>query len=202
MTQRLLDVSDQTMECTTGNTWIRTGCILSYNGSIKDICLNYLVLIINVTYCIGALWKHDRKLIAFGCLVGVTLFQWSLCLGLGCSGVSIIWCAICGWVMHHHRQQESILANDNRSSTTSSTLVLLGRSNEWAKRVILFNIIVILYYAVIMEAITTVAHICALILGALLHIGFVGGLEEPNHDETCVPLLQESTNIPQDQDTM
>lgn len=65
---------------------------------------------------------------------------------------------------------------------------------EYGTGVILLNLIVVVYYAIIMEAITTVAHICALILGALLHIWFAGGLENAPDEAAAIPLLQESSS--------
>lgn len=46
--------------CTDGSVWARTGCILSYSGSTKDIILNYIMLAINLVWCVIALSLHTQ----------------------------------------------------------------------------------------------------------------------------------------------
>lgn len=168
--------TDDDMECTTGNTWVRTGCIFSYNGSTKDILLNYFILAVNLTYCSATLIRHgkDRQRVALYSLLGVALFQWVLCLIVGCSGISIIWCAICGWMMNERRQLHEASNEDDGTTTPPtnlSTNAMWQRLEEdYGKGIILLNLLVVVYYAIVMEPITTVAHVCALILGAALNI--------------------------------
>ena len=100
--------------CQCGTVVSRVGCILSYNGSHFDVMLNYSLIVLNLIYCVVAM--HTASLSrpqpstfvvyhALGALVFVIGFQLVLCLALGCSGVSIIWCAMCGWIMSERRQQ-------------------------------------------------------------------------------------------------
>jgi len=155
------------MECTVGNTWTKTCCIFTYDGSTKDVLLNYFIFLVNLAYCTAALWKSGkhRQRLALYCLLGVAAFQWTLCLVVGCSGISIIWCAMCGWTMNERRQR---LQGDWEGST--STNLLQDRRYDYGTGVIFLNIVAIGYYAFVMAPITTVAHVCALILGASLNI--------------------------------
>lgn len=173
---------------------------------MKDILLNYFMLVIDLAYCAALLWKHDRKHVAWCCLVGVIIFQWSLCLAVACSGISIIWCTMCGWAMDHRRRQQE--QQQGQHSSSSSSEIHLPTNNqgilaaffmtiqEYGTGVILLNVIVVVYYAIVMEAITTVAHICAFILGALLHICFVGGDVMNTQGAAAIPLLQGSSHDP------
>lgn len=202
---------DEEFECLEGSFGARTQCILTYHGSKADILINYAVLLVNLAYCGIALSKHwkdqlpddgstlNRKYpkMAIGSLVGVIIFQISLCLILGCSGISIVWCAVGGWLMQERRSlvDAHILPlpsqptgggnnsdNHHPTTTTSSGRINPGeahnsnqswgevslRLRDWGKWVIFLDLIVIVYYAIALPAITTVAHICALILGAIL----------------------------------
>lgn len=112
-----------------------------------------------------------------------------------CTGVSIVWCAILAWLIimimmltKRRRRRYYIDKNDDNNApiatkTTESlhlipkqtphaskTFVSLSKQqpHAYAKFVIGINIIVLLYYAIIAEPITTVAHGCAIILGLVL----------------------------------
>lgn len=98
------------------NAAIQVGCILSYAGSTKDIIINYVLLVMNVSVCWLTLAKSDTErenearrnhFPITGCasLVFVVLFQIALCLGLGCAGISIIWCACAGWIIYQIRSE-------------------------------------------------------------------------------------------------
>jgi hypothetical protein len=170
---------DGTFECIEGNVLNRTGCILSYGGSTKDIILNYLVLVINLSYCVAAVANHHRvqnvQRFALGALIFVVLFQISLCLALGCSGISIIWCAMGGWTMSERRRvvETNTMDEDEEPSRSLKLVIKLGQV------VILVDSAVIVYYAVVEEVITTVAHICALILGAVLSLTSIRLYDDP-----------------------
>ena len=101
-------------ECSSGSVADRVQCILTYGGAtwrqaicsffrahleaIENIVINYSLLICDVAYCAWCvrLW-HLRPLWPLAELLAVMTFQVLLCLLLGCSGVSIVWCAIVGW---------------------------------------------------------------------------------------------------------
>ena len=148
-----------------------------------------------------------RLYCATGSLIFVIFFQIALCLWLGCSGVSIIWCAMCGWIMSERRkvqqqhqqqpqpqpQQQVIVDggaptntnNENNVSNIDEDDVIIRQQQQQQQQqnqeenekeqnmenfVICMNILIICYYAVILPFITTVAHICALVLGAFLSL--------------------------------
>ena len=128
-------------ECGTDHTWAhRLGCILFYGGQRLDIAINYPILAMNL-WCL----RREPQILPFCGFV--TVFQISLCWAVGCSGISIIWCACAGWA----------LQRDGWHITTSST-----------PTVIAVDTLAIFYYAITAEPITTLAHGCAIALGALL----------------------------------
>jgi glucan phosphoethanolaminetransferase (alkaline phosphatase superfamily) len=168
--------NDDEFECIDGNAFARTGCILSYAGNPKDILLNYLMVLINLVYCAAALQNHRverQKFLRFAMLafVGIVVFQLSLCLALGCSGVSIIWCAMGGWTMSERRRVVDINIHstmESEASESSTTSLASARLMGWGNVVIFLDCAVIVYYAIVTKPITTVAHTLALILGAVL----------------------------------
>ena len=115
-----------------------------------------------------------------------------------CTGVSIIWCAILAWLImimmltKRRRRYYIDKNNDNnalvatkKGQSTAESLHLIHKQtphasrafvsllskqqpHAYAKFVIGINILVLLYYAIIAEPITTVAHVCAIILGLVL----------------------------------
>mmetsp|Transcript_5760 Transcript_5760/g.7545 ORF Transcript_5760/g.7545 Transcript_5760/m.7545 type:complete len:117 (+) Transcript_5760:375-725(+) len=88
----------------------------------------------------------------------VTFFQIVLCLVVKCVGISIIWCAMAGWIA----MDNNIVESSNSRPTTNR--------NHHPSVVIFLDAIAILYYAIVEEPITTVAHILAIVvLGIPLH---------------------------------
>lgn len=51
-------------ECpsSSGSVASRTGCILSYGGNTADVVINYVLLVINVTWCAIALSFHSADI--------------------------------------------------------------------------------------------------------------------------------------------
>jgi hypothetical protein len=155
-------------ECpNTAGIFARIACILSYGGSVFDCWINYFLLLTSVTGWILYVNNSQRFLrescyrplesssprpshaAAAGALVFLVIFQISLCLILQCSGISIIWCGITGWMLTEGLYR--------RGSFGILVLPLLC------------NLSGMIYYAITAEAITTVAHICAVILGSVLY---------------------------------
>lgn len=67
-------------------------CVVSHAGSMKDMMINYPLVLVNaVPFLRGP--RRKRRWYLFGFFAA---FQIGLCLVLGCSGVSIIWCALWG----------------------------------------------------------------------------------------------------------
>jgi hypothetical protein len=167
----------------TAGIFARVACILSYGGSLGDCWINYFLLLTSVTGWI--LYIHHQRWLqpssfrsrdvpshaaAAGAFVFLVIFQISLCLLLQCSGISIVWCGIAGWML------TELLQREYRSS--SSILVAM----------LLCDACGIFYYAVTAEAITTVAHICAVILGSLLRCGCI-------HRNSVVPPPEEGATL-------
>jgi hypothetical protein len=175
-------------ECTDNNLWDRTACILSYSGSATDCVINYTLLTISVAGCWVQLRRlqqtnHERitmedqqpysistaptsksALISFGFTVA---FQVGLCLGIECSGISIVWCAAAGWML--------MGAQRERRLNSRVYYLLLPLTCDAAG---------IIYYAVTAEAITTVAHGCALTMGAVLYwLSTRNSATTPSNDE-------------------
>lgn len=118
--------------------------------------------------------------------VVVILFQISLCLVVHCYGISIVWCAMAGWLISERKflndQWEGLQhRNGTTTSTTSSrqddndntdpqdeTQHHETRITQMTLLVILLDIGTIIYYVVVSALITTVAHIGAMVLGAIL----------------------------------
>ena len=157
------------LDCVDGNIGRRLICILSYNGSGIDIIINYLLFIINLLWCLAACRFHAEqeserawKIQIFSMLImmGVIVFQISLCFIVGCMGISIIWCAMAVW-MASKRQQFKQRDEANLAIGTY----------QWTD-VELFIVVIdtgaIFYYGFMAQPITTFAHLCALILGAIL----------------------------------
>jgi hypothetical protein len=197
--------NDSTFECSEGNAFERTGCILSYNGTILHILINYILLLVNLTYCIMAVTNHTHdiekaanlKRFALWALFFVAVFQVTLCLILGCSGISIVWCAMGGWIMSERRRvidgsSSSSASETNAAATTTttthvheSTSLLSSRLQRLLKIgiwVIFLDTVAIVYYAIVAELITLVAHICALVLGAILSLLSIRLYDEPVHE--------------------
>ena len=148
----------------------RVECILTYGGSTRDIAINYAMLAINLAGCVALLPAplSSGPIASFGF---VWIFQIGLCLalahasedGLGCAGISIVWCAMAGWMWHQKQRQKQ---------TDSTTLRRKREQGEnqsalW-KLLAVSNTVVVVYYWITEEFITTVAHVLALILGWLL----------------------------------
>ncbi|KAG7357336.1 hypothetical protein IV203_002024 [Nitzschia inconspicua] len=171
--------SDSGCDCCCGPIVVRLVCILGYNGIVRDIIINYTLILINLSYCIWEMKrngdsharnsseKRQQELRAMGALTFVVFFQFILCLAVGCTGVSIIWCAICGWIMSRHKRLVDS-RSDELQEYRSLQPDLLESLEKTEKTVVMLDVVAIGYYAVMLPFITTVAHICALILGAIL----------------------------------
>jgi hypothetical protein len=183
------DAASDVGECTCGSFASRLGCILSYDGSTQDIVINYCLVALNLACCVAVvLNRHGsdrhrrddgRRLVlayhAAASLTFVVVFQIALCFAVGCSGVSIIWCAMCGWIMSERRQRgmsrssDGIgnVRDDNQGDETASATTRMEKIELGA---VLVDVLAIVYYAVTFPIISTVAHICALVLGAGLSL--------------------------------
>jgi hypothetical protein len=165
----------------------RIGCILTYGGERNHIVINYALFVLNTVWCYFALVATTISAADTPCatrsyhyyytcsavsLLFVVAFQVVLCLIVGCSGISIIWCAQAGWIVHqryHYRKHFQ-----SREALPPIEIIVL-----------LVDVLAILYYAVTMEAITTVAHGCALVLGSL--ISLLVTMRAPRNEADAIP---------------
>lgn len=166
----------------------RLSCILTYHGSERDIMINYIVLIVNLICCVVSIRFHSQqvpekacKLIRFALLslISVAVFQICLCLVIGCAGISIIWCAMAGWMVSEHQNLKK------RQEVNVSML-------QWEKTdlfVFVLNTGVIIFYAFVTEPITTVAHSCALVLGVMLSMISIRLYNDNKYEETMSSLV-------------
>jgi hypothetical protein len=138
--------------------------ILCYNGSHIDVLLNYSALIIDSTSTIILL--HHLPSSSFGRLryfsfpfiILLFLFQVELCLIVGCTGISIIWSALCGFNLY--------------SYSCFSKLEIYDKFNQLFLQQVLvsssiFSLSLWMYYFVVADGMTSLAHLCAVLLGFL-----------------------------------
>mmetsp|Transcript_21039 Transcript_21039/g.27278 ORF Transcript_21039/g.27278 Transcript_21039/m.27278 type:complete len:183 (+) Transcript_21039:37-585(+) len=120
-------------------------CILDYNGSKLDILINYSVLTATIITFFGGELRSSVRRERTALFIFYFTFQIVLCCLLGCSGISIVWCAILGTLLF------------NREDRQRPAVLML----------ILLDTVIIVYYAISAPFITTIAHICALLMGFL-----------------------------------
>jgi hypothetical protein len=117
--------------------------------------------------------------------IAVIAFQIVLCLIVECVGISIIWCAMLGWILVEVTC--GIASNDTEpvrqaeTLNTSPTCVGFGNLSSRcsciavASTILCADLAGIVYYALTAPAITTVAHICAVLMGMILEVVAVRG---------------------------
>ena len=120
---------------------------LTYDGSVLDTVLNTVVLVVAIV----ALVAQGRSP-WWVVLVVITVLQVVLWFALGVVGFSLIWSALAG----------------------AAVVELVGRrrmpGNRWALGVAaVAALVLIVYYAVTLPAITTVAHLLAVLVGIGVH---------------------------------
>jgi hypothetical protein len=212
----------------------RLACILLYDGNQVDVIINYALLLLNLGgACFGLLLRSTsgdalpvrqsqvsmflKASAAFGFVVA---FQLVLCLIVGCMGISIIWCALAGWILceRRHKDRSGRQPHDQEQGCEEASELLLNEENEqrrpgpsesaaispsaeqsppterirpgsapstsspptsiihrrilspWPVNEIVLALdgVVVVYYLATQPIITTVAHFCALLLGAFL----------------------------------
>ena len=118
-------------------------CVLTYAGSRVDVAINYTLLFATAAlFIFGGPPKRRGAMLSF-----FAAFQLGLCYVIGCAGVSIIWCACAGGgALDHHSGRRLV-----------------------AFRVVAVAVVAgLLWYALTAEAITDIAHVCALTMGFLV----------------------------------
>lgn len=95
-------------------------------------------------------------------MMKVIVFQILLCIGVCCVGVSIVWCASLGWIlMLSHREYSNPYKYPTVRCNDKTVAFTIGA-----------NLLVVIYYGLITDIITTVAHCSAILLGMLLWVVF------------------------------
>ena len=159
-------------ECSVNGLAARTACILTYAGSIQDMAINYATLGLLMVICLfrardtfleipEASLQSRWLLSTVAAFLGVCGFQISLCWWLGCAGISIIWCALAGWLVNERKRHE-------RPGDAGQAAVGRRALDVWEDVTLTVVLGVLVYYATVAPVITTVAHVCALTLGTLL----------------------------------
>ena len=137
--------------------------ILDYNGNKLDTLLNYTAIVVNLVpliFLFNLLPQSYGTLRYFWILYTILLFifQIGLCLVVGCFGVSIVWSALCSFVVYSYTVifQPRCTGIDSNDSSNIKVSVFLS---------VLFSIILWTYYAFVEDFITSLAHFCAVMLG-------------------------------------
>ena len=116
-------------------------------------------------------------LLPFLYVVSLFAFQVGLCLIVGCVGISIVWSANVGVIViilkYLWSQSQSLLSlSEARPSRYSFNFKSSGA--VVAVVVVLTPCVTAwLYYAVVEEALTTLAHLCALLLGVIIGLAYI-----------------------------
>ena len=137
--------------------------ILTYYGCTDDVILNYTsltcstVALATLCYHLQAQYEGSIRYIWILLTLFLLLFQIGLCLVVSCSGISIIWSSQIGlcWFFIPAFFTEQAEKSNILPSLTLVGLSSLLASSLWT------------YYYLTAELLTTVAHACAVLLGAL-----------------------------------
>lgn len=140
--------------------------ILTYDSSPTDIVLNYVALGVTLGHVVVVLRPLKPRLFGQRFWIPLTgflfTFQIGLCMFDGCVGISIVWCAYCGF----GTTLRSYLQKNKRPPADKKRSDLTERYWWWMSLSVSTALCV--YYAVVEEPITTVAHGCAIVLGGAI----------------------------------
>ena len=158
----------------------RIFCYLFYGGAVIDIILNYGLIIcytLIIFYpCLMSLqtWKKLVQSIVF---IAVQVILW-ICLDV--CGVSLIWSGQLGLIILHltsicikkaRRHQDGV--NSGISTKTNENSDDPEETNYNLKIIVLsiatfFGLCVLVYYAIMLPPITTIAHATAIFIGSII----------------------------------
>ncbi len=157
--------------------------ILTYDHCVPDIVINYsLILLLQATVIFH---RIPAKITACSTFY-LWAFQIILCFVVGCVGVSVVWSAQLGILIHHRRQR------------LAAKSLLHEVTPLWAGRLYRLSLVIgftsWVYYAIIEEPITTLAHLCAFAMGILLdllaqRVGHPAPLSPSAQSSVAEPLL-------------
>lgn len=126
----------------------RTCDILSYQNNLLQCLINYFLIMITFLASYKALESH--RLYLYSVFVGLFAFQIGICFAQDCFGVSIVWNALVGL----------LLVNWTSLCKVTWASIVCSISADFA-------------YAITFDAITSIAHACAIILGLILGLPIV-----------------------------
>lgn len=138
--------------------------ILTYYGRTDDTILNYTsltcstVALATLCYHLQVQYEGSTRHVWIPLTLFLLLFQVGLCLVLSCSGISIIWSSEIGFCWYF--LPVFFTEQAEKSHTRLLPLTLVGLSSLLASSLWI-------YYYTTAELLTTVAHACAVLLGAL-----------------------------------
>lgn len=136
--------------CDQGAFSARFTCVATYNNNAPQSILNYSLCVLTLATFVQQI---GCKLCALALLLFYIVFQFALCMGIGCAGVSIIWAALLGAALtrvYQHRRTW-------RSSMAKWALLFV---------VAVVDLAAVIYYMAVAPPITTLAHVLALAMGA------------------------------------
>jgi hypothetical protein len=206
-------MTDDDKDCADGSVWERIGCIISYDKGPVDITINYILLVFNLWYQLRLLDQYltlvqasesKRKKFyryALESLISIVVFQIGLCLLVNCIGISIIWCAMAGFGMSERRRVLALFQPSASSSSSSDNPPIPVPDPTLAPpftTITIMNVAAIIYYIVVQDALTTVAHILALILGAVMSkVGMrIQEQQEQSSNYIIIPGSEEEEQAP------
>jgi len=144
--------------------------VLTYSGSETDIIINYVTFsVVCVPFILVALHpfqlaKGKIQLHIWSSLLFFMLFQVILCVIVGCVGISIIWCAMLGFMTADYFFFRFDRDGPHDGSAAGDALIWRCRSmtSFWSFVVsALLGFSVFLYYAATADALTSIAHVLA-----------------------------------------
>ena len=122
---------------------------LGYDGSVLDTVLNAVVLIAVLTAL-----SAQRRSPWWIVLIVMAVLQVALWLAAGAVGFSVVWAGLAGAVV-----VELVVRSGSRPRQHSMLVIAL-----------VVVLAAIIYYAVTLPLITTIAHLLALVLGVGIHL--------------------------------
>jgi hypothetical protein len=145
-----------------------------------DIMINYALIVLLQTAVLSLGVQCHKMFIS-------TLYLWAfqilLCLAVGCIGVSVVWSAQFGYLLHNrYFRSHKVADHPSTLQTLFFHLSLCSCMIAW------------FYYAVIEEPITTIAHLCAVAMGYLMD--FVSVLWEDHTAAAKAPGSEPSGKVP------
>lgn len=122
---------------------------LTYDGDIPSMIINYGMIAVTLApFLLDAVVKQSKWIICFVLSLIIQVLLWFVADAIG---VSIVWCMMAGFLS---------LAYWNKGSDRPPLVI----------GALLATLAAIMYYAITYPAITTIAHVLAIIVGVLIYL--------------------------------